>query len=145
MSTGVQNSYGFGTPVALPYRQTVERVREALQTEGFGVLTEIDVQQTLRSKLGIETAPYLILGACNPPLAHQALSIEPQIGLLLPCNVTIRVADDGTTRVDIADPEVLLGIAHNVALLPFAAEARARLQRVLATLPTAPEAQPPVQ
>lgn len=94
------------------------------------MLTEIDVQQTLKQKLGQEMPPYRILGACNPTLAHQALEREPEIGLLLPCNVVVR-AVDGQTRVEIADPQAMLGIAGNPALEPIAAEARARLERAL--------------
>lgn len=131
------NSYGFGTVLHAPYEQTVARVKDALKAEGFGVLTEIDVQQTLRTKLGVEMPAYVILGACNPPLAHQALAAEPEIGLLLPCNVVVR-AETGAvgeqTRVDIADPEAMLGIVGKPELNAVAAEAKQRLQRVLAAL-----------
>nr|BBH93567.1 hypothetical protein KTA_17660 [Thermogemmatispora argillosa] len=126
-------SYGFGITLALPYEQAIERVKEALKAEGFGVLTEIDVRRTLREKLGLETAPYVILGACNPHLAHRALEIEPEIGLLLPCNVVVRAAENAS-RVEIADPKAMLAISGNPQLDQLAQEARARLQRALAAL-----------
>ena len=97
------------------------------------MLTEIDVRQTLREKLGAEMEPYLILGACNPPLAHRALEQEPDIGLLLPCNVVVRSLGQGS-RVDIADPEAMLGMVGNKQLHPIAQEAKQRLQRVVASL-----------
>ena len=105
------------------------RVVELLKAEGFGILTEIDVAATLREKLDIERDPYLILGACNPRLAHRALEAEPSIGALLPCNVTLRMEDGGTT-VEIMDPQVALGIVDNAAVASIAAEARERLARV---------------
>ena len=101
--------------------------------EGFGVLTEIDVRRTLREKLGAEMEPYLILGACNPVLAHRALEQEPEIGLLLPCNVVVRAVDDGC-RVEIADPVAMLGIVSNERLDAIAQEAKQRLRRVVAAL-----------
>jgi uncharacterized protein (DUF302 family) len=126
-------TYGFGTHLDLPYEQAVPRVKEALKAEGFGVLTEIDVRKTMREKLGAEMEPYLILGACNPPLAHKALEQEPDIGLLLPCNVVVR-ADTTGSRVDIADPQAMLGIVGNDAVRSVADEAKQRLQRVIAAL-----------
>jgi len=126
-------TYGFGTMLDLPFDQAVERVKEALKVEGFGVLTEIDVQRTLREKLGQEMERYLILGACNPQLAHQALDREREIGLLLPCNVVVRGVEGGTW-VGIADPQALLSVTGNPALDELAAEAKARLQRALASL-----------
>lgn len=125
--------YGFGTTVQVPYQEAIPRLKEALQAEGFGVLTEIDVRRTLREKLGVEMEPYLILGACNPVLAHRALEQEPEIGLLLPCNVVVRVAGSGC-RVEIADPEVMLGMVGNEQLDAIAGEAKQRLQRVIAVL-----------
>ena len=125
--------YGFGTTLQVPYEEALPRVKEALKAEGFGVLTEIDVRQTLREKLGAEMEPYIILGACNPQLAHRALEQEPGIGLLLPCNVVVRAEGQGS-RVDIADPQAMLGIVGNEQLSTVADEAKQRLQRVLAAL-----------
>lgn len=126
--------YGFGASLDVPYEQALPRVKEALKAEGFGVLTAIDVQQTLREKLGEEMPPYMILGACNPHLAHQALSIEPRIGLLLPCNVVVRAEGPNHARVEIADPRAMLGIVGNPQLDAVARDALQRLQRALATL-----------
>lgn len=127
------NQYGFGTMLQKTYDEVIPRVKEALKAEGFGVLTEIDVRQTLREKLGAEMEPYLILGACNPALARRALEVEPEIGLLLPCNVVVRAVEDGC-RVDIADPEAMLGIVGNEQLDAIADEAKQRLQRAVAAL-----------
>ena len=126
-------TYGFGTTLDLPFDRAVERVKEALKVEGFGVLTEIDVQRTLREKLGQEMERYLILGACNPQLAHQALDREREIGLLLPCNVVVREVEGGSW-VGIADPQAMLSVSGNPALDDLAAEAKARLQRALDSL-----------
>jgi uncharacterized protein (DUF302 family) len=123
--------YGFGARVALPYEEAVARTREALAAEGFGVLTEIDVRETLKKKIDVEFPPYVILGACNPALAHQALSAEADIGLLLPCNVVVRAEGEGGSVVSIMDPEAALGLAQRAEIEPLAAEVRARLQRVL--------------
>ena len=109
------------------------RVIELLKAEDFGILTEIDVAATLREKLDIERDPYLILGACNPKLAHRALEAEPSIGALLPCNVTLRTEDGGTT-VEFMDPQAALGIVDNDEVSSIAAEARERLVRVAAAL-----------
>ncbi len=109
------------------------RVVELLKAEGFGILTEIDVAATLREKLDVERDPYLILGACNPRLAHRALEAEPSIGTLLPCNVTLRMEDGGTT-VEIMDPQAALDIVGNEAVATIAAEARERLERVAVVL-----------
>ena len=124
--------YGLGVTVTLPYDAAVARVREALGAEGFGVLTEIDVAATFRKKLGIERLPYVILGACNPPLAHQAIELEPDIGLLLPCNVIVyATADPARTVVAALDPEAALRLTGRADIAPLAAEVKARLQRVL--------------
>lgn len=126
-------SYGFSVTLDQPFDQVVERVREELKTEGFGVLTEIDVQRTLREKLGKEMERYVILGACNPHLAHQALDREREIGLLLPCNVVVREVD-GRSWVGIADPQAMLSVSGNPALEELATEAKTRLQRVIDSL-----------
>jgi uncharacterized protein (DUF302 family) len=121
--------YGFGVKTVLPYEQAVQRTTELLKEEGFGVLTQIDVKQTLKQKLGVDFRRYVILGACNPPLAHRAFQAELQIGLLLPCNVVV-YEDDGGSAVAFMDPAVALGVVGNDALKPIAEEARARLLRV---------------
>ncbi len=128
----VQTGYGFGATVALPYEAAIERTREALATEGFGVLTEIDVKATLKKKLDVDFRPYVILGACNPPLAYQALSAEPEIGLLLPCNVVVHAGErNGESVVSIMDPEAALSLTGRPEIAPLAADVKARLQRVL--------------
>ncbi len=114
------------------YDKVVDKVTNALKAEGFGVLTSIDVQDTLRKKLNLDFRRYTILGACNPALAHQALTIEPLVGLLLPCNVTVEEIDHGVL-VSIINPEIMLGVqplADNVNILAIATEARTRLERV---------------
>jgi uncharacterized protein (DUF302 family) len=120
--------------VQLPYAEAVERVKAALKEQGFGVLTEIDVQKTLKEKRGVDYRPYIILGACNPPLAHQALTLEPDIGLLLPCNVVVYEAGGSESIVEALDPEAALGIVGNPALQPIAREAKQRLEMALASL-----------
>jgi uncharacterized protein (DUF302 family) len=114
--------------------QILTRVRDALAREGFGVLTEIDVQATLKKKLGVERGPYVILGACNPSLAHKALEAEPAIGVLLPCNVDVFVGEDGDTYVQAVRPQALFRLVDNPAVQPIAEDVDARLQRVLAAL-----------
>jgi uncharacterized protein (DUF302 family) len=127
--------YGFGVTLNAPYDEAVVRVREALAAEGFGVLTEIDVRATLKAKLDADFRPYIILGACNPRLAHRALTTELEIGLLLPCNVVVRAGDDdGTSVVSVMDPEAALSLAMNDAIVPLAADVKARMQRVLNAL-----------
>jgi uncharacterized protein (DUF302 family) len=124
--------YGFSTTVPQSYERAVERTREELAKEGFGVLTEIDVKATLKKKLDVDFRPYIILGACNPSLAHRALSAELDIGLLLPCNVVVYQADEpGQSVVAAMDPVEALGLTGNEGLSPVAEEARARLSRVL--------------
>lgn len=125
-------AYGMSITVPLPYERAVERVREALGAEGFGVLTEIDVRATLKKKLDADFRPYVILGACNPPLAHRALTAERDIGLLLPCNVVVYAGEgEGESVVAAVDPEVSLGRVGNPALAPLASDVKARLRRVL--------------
>jgi len=127
--------YGISTTVPLPYERAVDRTREELAREGFGVLTEIDVRATLQKKLGVDFRPYVILGACNPPLAHQALSAERDIGLLLPCNVIVYANDDtGTSTVAVLDPVEALALSGNREIAPLAGEVRSRLERVLLAL-----------
>jgi uncharacterized protein (DUF302 family) len=129
----MRTEYGFGTTLGVTFDGAVPLVKDALKAEGFGVLSEINVTQTLKDKLGVKMVPYVILGACNPPLAHRSLTAEPEIGLLLPCNVVVR-AEGERTRVDVADPVAMLGIVGNPELDAVAAEAKQRLQRVVAAL-----------
>jgi uncharacterized protein (DUF302 family) len=128
-------SYGIRCEVALAYEHAVERTREALQAEGFGVLTEIDVKATFKKKLDVDFKPYVILGACNPPLAHQALSTEQDLGMLLPCNVVVYAGDrEGTSVVSALDPVEQLKISGNPNVQPVAKEVRARMERVIASI-----------
>jgi uncharacterized protein (DUF302 family) len=128
-------SYEMATAVSVPYEEAVRRTREELAREGFGILWEIDVEATMRQKLGTGFRPYVILGACNPPLAYQALSAERDIGLLLPCNVIVYAADEpGTSVVAALDPVAALSLTHNERIAPLAAEVKARLERVLAAV-----------
>jgi uncharacterized protein (DUF302 family) len=123
-------SYGSAVTVDRPFADTVQLVRDELQTEGFGVLTEIDMAATMRAKLGEEIEEYVILGACNPPLAHRALRADRSIGLLLPCNVVVRAAGGGTT-VEALDPQIMAELTGNPELQAVADDAAARLRRVL--------------
>jgi uncharacterized protein (DUF302 family) len=133
MTAEVRSPYGFGLRLQVPYAEAVERTKAALKEQGFGVLTEIDVRATMKQKLDVDFRPYVILGACNPPLAHRALQTDPHIGLLLPCNVSIY--DDGeATVVEAMDPVAALGLANVPALTDVAAEARGRLERMLAAV-----------
>ena len=127
--------YAIGKSVALSYDRAVERIRAALQEEGFGVLTEIDVKATLKKKLDVDFRKYIILGACNPPLAWQGFQAEADIGLLLPCNVVVYEEGAGKTRVAILDPLAQLGITGRDDIEPLAQEARRRLVRALEALP----------
>lgn len=130
----MDTKFGFGKPVDLDFDEAVETVTEELGKEGFGVLTEIDVQATLKKKLGEDMRPYRILGACNPPLAHQAVTAVPEIGLLLPCNVLVREDDEGKVHVSFMDPGSVLGLVDNPDVEPLAAQVREKLERVLAAL-----------
>lgn len=130
MVTASDRTYTLHGVTRLPFTEAVAKVRETLKDEGFGVLTEIDVQATLREKLGAELEPYLILGACSPPYAHRALELEAELGTLLPCNVIVYVRDD-TTHISAVDPIAMLGIVGNQELDPIAAEIRARLERAV--------------
>jgi uncharacterized protein (DUF302 family) len=124
--------YAMKRTIEQDFDEADRRIREALAEEGFGILTEIDVRSTLKEKLDVDFRPYRILGACNPPLAHQALEAEGDAGLLLPCNVVVQEgADPGTTVVEAMDPVIQLGVSGSEALQPLAEEVRARLERAL--------------
>lgn len=124
------SAYGFNVKLKGTMDQVIKKVTDALQTEGFGVLTEIDVQVTLKKKLNIDRKPYRILGACNPGYAHQALDAEPDIGLLLPCNVVVREEDNGSIDVGFMDPEAVLGLVKSDAVRKIGKEVRIKLERV---------------
>jgi uncharacterized protein (DUF302 family) len=123
--------YGFGKQVAQDFESALEQVIRALQAEGFGVLTDIDVAATLKKKLNEDMPPYRILGACNPPLAHRALVAEPSIGLLLPCNIVVRQDKSGAVHVEIMDPNAVLDLVDKPAISDLAREVRRKLERVL--------------
>ena len=125
--------YAIGTTLAAPYDQVVLRVKQALKDEGFGVMSEIDVQAALKEKLDVEGGRYLIIGACNPSLAHEALQAEPDLGVFLPCNVIVFEAPDGT-HVSAVDPQSMLGAIENPVLEQIAAEVKRRFTRVIAAL-----------
>jgi len=134
-------AYSFGATVPLPFDEAVAHLTEALKAEGFGVLTTIDVKETMKARLNIDFERYSILGACNPHLAHRALELEHTVGLLLPCNIVVHEAHDAQgaarTHIDVADPVAMLGIVQNPPMQEVAKEARDRLERVIATLTTA--------
>lgn len=126
--------YGFGTVLDGALEEVRPRVEAALKEEGFGILTEIDVKATLKKKIDVDFKPYVILGACNPPLAHRALSAETDIGLMLPCNVVLYEQEPGRTTVRAFDPEVGMRIAGNPDLNSIGREAKERLERALGAL-----------
>jgi uncharacterized protein (DUF302 family) len=121
---------GFHVHLTTAFETAIARVTAALKSEGFGVLTEVDVRETLKQKLGVDFRKYKILGACNPPLAHQALSLAPDVGLLLPCNVVVSESAPGDIDVSLVDPLVMLGVVGHPQLEPVAQAARTRLERV---------------
>lgn len=126
--------YGSSTVTARPFAEVLEATRAALAEQGFGILTEIDMAATLRAKLGVELPAQVVLGACNPPLAHRALQAEPSVGLLLPCNVVVRALDEAHTVVETLDPAVMVELTGNPGLDEVAADADARLRAVHAAL-----------
>jgi uncharacterized protein (DUF302 family) len=128
------SNYGFGKKVDLGFDDAVERVTEAMAKEGFGILTVIDVQATLKAKLDKDIRPYRILGACNPALADQAITAVPDIGLLLPCNVLVREDEEGRVHVDFMDPGAVLGLVNDDRVDPLASQVRQKLETVLAGL-----------
>ena len=134
MSETIESQLGITVHLKVEYETALTQTIDALKVEGFGVLTEIDVRETFKKKLGVDYPPYKILGACNPSLAHRALTAAPQVGLMLPCNVTVRQLEDGTIEVAIIDPLLMMGMFSNPALKPIADEARARLERVAQSL-----------
>ena len=127
-------NFGFGKPVDSSFDDAVRIVTDELQKEGFGVLMEIDVAATLKEKLGEDMPPYRILGACNPALAHQAVSAVPEIGLLLPCNVLVRENETGQVHVSFMDPGAVLGLVDNPDIEPLAGQVKSKLLRVLDNL-----------
>jgi len=126
--------YYFNKTVDLSFDDAIERITEKLKEEGFGVLTEIDVQATLKKKLDVGFRPYRILGACNPSFAHKALSVEPNIGLMLPCNVIVQDTGSGKTEIAAIDPLVAMSSVENSALEPIAKEVQAKLRRLIENL-----------
>jgi uncharacterized protein (DUF302 family) len=132
----IRTDFTFGTRMRGSVADVRPAVEAALRAEGFGVLTEIDVQATLKAKLGVERAPYVILGACNPPLAHQAIEADPAVGAMLPCNVVLR-EDGADTIVEAMDPMAALGITDAPGVRPVAVEAKVRLERAIASLESA--------
>jgi len=131
MDSNYTYQYGFGKTVTGPFDSVVTKVINALQKEGFGVLSDIDVAATLKKKLNLESPPYRILGACNPTLAHRGLEIEPSLGLLLPCNVVVRVDDKDMVHVEIMDPNIISTLINKPEIYELSVEAKKRLERVI--------------
>jgi uncharacterized protein (DUF302 family) len=129
-----KDNLGYHIRLHTGFAEAEQRVTEALKAEGFGVLTEIDVRLTLKNKLDVDFRPYKILGACNPPLAHRALSANPEVGLLLPCNITLSEVEPGQVEVSLVDPLSMLGFIEDDSLRAVAEEAARRLERVAAAL-----------
>jgi uncharacterized protein (DUF302 family) len=134
MSEETIKQIGMTVRLKTSYEDALPRVIEALKVEGFGVLTEIDVRETLKKKLDVDFRPYKILGACNPPLAYRALQAAPEVGLLLPCNVTVSQEEEGVVQVSLVDPIAMLSVVNHPGLQPVADEARTRLERVAEAL-----------
>ncbi len=134
MTITTENNLGIYVRMKTDYESALVKTIDALKVEGYGVLTEIDVKDTLKKKLSVDFPPYKILGACNPPLAYRALTAAPTVGLLLPCNVTVRQLDDKTVEVALIDPLMMMSVIDNPALKPVAEEARAKLERVAQAL-----------
>ncbi len=130
----METKFGFGKTVKLAFDAAIAKVTSELATEGFGVLSDIDVAATMKKKLGEEMPPYRILGACNPVLAHQAITAIPDIGLLLPCNVLVREDASGEVHVSFMDPAAVLGLVDDPAVIPLASEVKKKLERVLGAL-----------
>jgi len=128
------SSYTLGRTLDRPYEETVTAVRGALEIQGFGVLTEIDLRATLKKKLDVDVAPQVILGACRPSLAYEALQVDPSIATVLPCNVVVRAIDDHTTVVEAFDPDAMMGVSGDDGLDSVAADARRRITAMLAAL-----------
>jgi uncharacterized protein (DUF302 family) len=128
------SNFGFGKVVELDFDAAIDRVTEELAKEGFGILTVIDVQATLKAKLDVEMKPYRILGACNPVLANQAISAVPDIGLLLPCNVLVREDEQGQVHIEFMDPGAVLGLVNDPAVDPLASQVKQKLEAVMAAL-----------
>ena len=130
----MNTNFGFGKPVDLKFDDAIDKVTAVLQTEGFGVLSDIDVAAKMKEKLGKDMPPYRILGACNPPLAYQAVSAVAEIGLLLPCNVLVREDDAGQVHISFMDPEAVMSLVGDAGVEPLAADVKGRLERVMAAL-----------
>ena len=130
----MSKALGFDVFLNSSYDEAITAVTDELKKEGFGILTEIDVKATLKKKLDVDFRPYKILGACNPPLAHKALSLVPEVGLLLPCNVTVAQEEDGRIHISIINPQQMLGVVDHPGMAEIACDAEERLRRVAAAL-----------